>query len=237
MSSYANELQNLPQVYRAAMEANIDELVRIVEQIIDSPLVTTGSGGSYSTSSYVAELHRRITGNVALALTPLQIIEGMRIKSPLICFSARGKNNDICVAFESTAVKESGLISVLTMRENSPLMKLVEKYQHTNAAILQHPSFKDGFLSVATYLASVILMERAYSKVIGTDLDFPKNLQTLEEESLQKFRFSEIEQLVSGSLSCPTVSILFSTIFNPIAIDLESRFVEGALRESSNFRF
>ena len=238
MSTYANELQNLPDVYGIAMRANINELTKVVERIIDSPLVTTGSGGSFSTSSYVAEIHKRITGNIAVALTPLQIIEGMRIKSPVFCFSASGKNHDICGAFENIAMNQSGLISVLTMSENSPLMKLVEKHQHANAVILKHDLFNDGFLSVATYFASVILMERAYSQVLGTELGLPQNLMTLEDQSLQKFKFPEIEHFVSGTLSRRTVSMLYSTIFDPIAIDLESRFVEGALGnlQTSDFR-
>ena len=142
---YTVELERLSEVYHAAMTVDIASLVSVVESAVEGPMATIGSGGSFSSASYAAELHRRFTGQLATPLTPLQVIESPRLNAALLCFSASGRNRDICMAFKTAILREGGPVAALTMSTGTPLEAIANKYPIATVVSVKHPSFKDGF--------------------------------------------------------------------------------------------
>ena len=235
---YTVELERLSEVYHAAMTVDIASFVSVIESTVARPMATIGSGGSFSSASYAAELHRRFTGQLATPLTPLQVIESPRLNAALLCFSASGRNRDICMAFKTATLREGGPVSAMTMSTGTPLEAIANKYPIATVVSIKHPSFKDGFLAVATLLASAILLERAYAKATGVEQALPETLAALEAHSLSGQTFSDVEENAADAVSRPTVSILYSSGLKPVADDMESRFVEAALGDlhTSDFR-
>ena len=226
---YVRELDTLEQVYSTAQSVNIDELTGVVEAQFDASLIAIGSGGSFSTASFAAQLHERITGRLSRASTPLACLEGPVPDAAVLCLSASGRNRDIGAAFKAAAAAERGPVSALVMADETPLHALAAKYPVAEVASVRGPSFRDGFLAVATLLASAVVLARAYSAVASTDIELPNCLQDLEGETLGALKYKSIPALAADVMAKPTVSVLFSPLLSATAVDLESRFVEAAL--------
>ena len=226
---YIRELNALEQVYSAARSVNINEIVRIVESQFETSLIAIGSGGSFSAASFVAQLHERMTGHLSRASTPLAYLEGSTPSAAILCLSARGRNRDIRAAFKAAAMAERGPVSALVMVNKTPLHTLATKYSSADIATVYDASFKDGFLAVATLLASSVILTRAYADVTSTSMQLPSHLRDLEHETLGELRFKAIPEIVANIMAKPTVSVLFSPLLSATATDLESRFVEAAL--------
>ena len=226
---YANELARLDRVYEAAWAVDISDLRECIEQQFKLPLLTIGSGGSFSTASVAATLHQRYSGQLARAATPLEFLDTGEIDTAVMCFSASGRNRDIEAAFKAAVVRERGPVSALVMRDDTPIHALSEKYADARVAACEHKLFKDGFLAVATLLASTIVLVRSYMDLCGTTDRLPSDLVALQSEALQEYRFTDIPKRAQCALSKQTVSFLFSPGLKPVATDLESRFVEAAL--------
>lgn len=226
---YVRELDALDQVYDAARSANIDEITGVVEAQFDASLIAIGSGGSFSTASFAAQLHERMTGRLSRASTPLAYLESPMPDAAVLCLSASGRNRDIGAAFKAAAVAECSPASALVMAAETPLHALAAKYSVANVASVRDASFRDGFLAVATLLASAVVLARAYTTVASTNIELPSCLQELEDETLGEFRYKSIPTLAADVMAKPIVSILFSPLLSATATDLESRFVEAAL--------
>ena len=226
---YGRELDALERVYSGARSANVDEIADMVESQIDSSLIAVGSGGSFSAASFAAQLHERITGRLSKASTPLAYLQSPLPDAAVLCLSASGRNRDIKTAFEAAALAERGPVSALVMAEQTPLHDLGGKFASARVVSVRDTSFRDGFLAVATLLASSVLLVRAYGNVISKDLGLPDNLQDLETETLGELRYKSIPSIAASVMSKPTVSVLFGPLLSAAATDLESRFVEAAL--------
>ena len=226
---YARELDTLEQVYSTAQSVNIDELTGVVEAQFDASLIAIGSGGSFSTASFASQLHERMTGRLSRASTPLAYLESPVPDAAVLCLSASGRNRDIGAAFKAAAVAEQGSVSALVMADETPLHALAAKYPVAEVASVRGPSFRDGFLAVATLLAAAVVLARAYSTVASTDIGLPSCLQDLEGETLGALKYKSIPTLAADVMAKPTVSVLFSPLLSATTVDLESRFVEAAL--------
>ena len=227
---YRRELDALGQVYSAALRFDISPIASMVESLVHLPVLTVGSGGSFSTASFAADLHQRRTGQLARATTPFDLLSGdVPHKTATICFSASGRNKDICAAFKLAAQQESGPVGALVLSKNTPLHKLQRQYSYTDVVGGEDPTFRDGFLAVATMLASSILLTRAYDDVLGSNVSFPNTLERFLNISLSKPSIDDIVAEVEPVLARKVTSLLFSPVVRSTALDLESRFVEGAL--------
>lgn len=127
---YSKELERLPEVYAAALAADVRPLTQAVERGLDTPMVMIGSGGSYSTATYAAWLHERMARHVARAASPMEIIDSELIGHGTACFSASGRNRDIGAAFKAAATSEVAPLSALVMADDTPLHALQRKYGH-----------------------------------------------------------------------------------------------------------
>jgi hydroxymethylpyrimidine pyrophosphatase-like HAD family hydrolase/fructoselysine-6-P-deglycase FrlB-like protein len=226
---YSKELERLPEVYAAAYAADVTRVTRTVNGWLERPMLMVGSGGSYSTATFAAWLHERMAKRLSRAASPMEVIDSKLVDHGLVCFSASGRNRDIGAAFKTAATSEVSPLSALVMADDTPLHALQRKYDYSDVVSVTNPLFKDGFLAVASMIASSVLLLRAYKSACGSDLEVPDSLDKLLNETLQS---NDLESIADAAekLTCgPYTSVLFSNALKPTAVDLESRFVEASL--------
>ena len=211
------------------MEADISFLAPVVERWFERSMVMIGSGGSFSTASFAAFLHEAFTGQLARAATPLEIIVGQVAEPGAACFTASGRNRDIGAAFTVAALKELTPLSALVMADKTPLHALGKRYAYSDVIGISNPHFKDGFLAVASLIASAILLIRAYGYANRTDLVLPKTLQELMVQTTPRQSLEEIAAASEELLQRTSLSVLYTNALRPASVDLESRYVEAAL--------
>ena len=230
-SGYRRELAGLDRVYRAVREMDVAPLCAVVEGWADSPMVMVGSGGSFSTATLAADLHESATGHLARAATPLDVISKPIRDAGLVCFSASGRNQDILAAFRVAATREMEPLSAFVLAEQTPLEKLGTKYCYADVVCLGHRLFRDGFLAVASLVASAILLVRAYRAVFGSsDTDIPNGVLDLIQKITSFSRLEDIRTDAANVMQGRSyVSVLYSSELTAPAVDIESRFVEAAL--------
>ena len=220
-------------MYTATLSANINGLVKAFDRQIDKPLIAVGSGGSFSTATLAVQLHERATRLVSKAMTPLGFLDGPSPNAAVLCVTASGRNNDIRAAFKAAAIAERGPVTALVMAERTPIHALAARFSTARAVSVSHSSFRDGFLAVATLIASSVLLARVYRELTSTAGTLPTCLQDLQEETLGGFLgYQAIPEAVSPTVAKQVVSLLFSPLLSATALDLESRFVEAALAPS-----
>ena len=227
---YEIELTDLSAVYEAALRSDVSPLCAVVESWFSTPMIMVGSGGSLSTASYAADLHERSSNQLARTATPLEIVSALIPRAGVACFSASGRNRDIVSAYRAAARQEIDPLSALVLSNGSPLHDLASRFQYSNLIALPHPMFKDGFLAVASLVASALLLLRAYRAALGKSEDaLPDSLTSLIDSSTSFGGLNEISQAGDSVTDRPFISVLYSQPLTAAAVDLESRFVEAAL--------
>jgi hypothetical protein len=187
-----------------------------------------GSGGSFSVASFAAFLHQLNTGRLASASTPLDYMTLPLRDAAVMCFTASGRNKDICAAFDEAAQREAKPLLGLVMRDNSPLHELASHYRYTKVVSASSDRFADGFLAVGSLLGSCVFLLRAYRALTGDRVALPPSLAQLVTRTTS-VSLNEIIGYVEHALVPATTSILYSSSLKPAAVDIESRFVEAAL--------
>lgn len=225
---YLRELANLEEAYKSACAMEVGHLANALQSSAIRPAVMIGSGGSFSVASFAAYLHQIHTGRLASALTPLEYLDLPLHDPAVMCFSASGRNKDIAAAFEEAANREARPLLAMVMRERSPLHELGRRFRYSRLISAESPHFRDGFLAVASLLATGTLLIRAYRQMLGYESELPATLAKLLEVTTSK-HLDEIISNVASALDAPTTSVLFTASLKPAATDIESRFVEAAL--------
>ena len=227
---YTSELDNLSTVYDAATKANVSALAGSVETWLSRPMLMVGSGGSYSTASFATLLHEQASGQLARSTTPLDIIRKGARSSGIVCFSASGRNRDIVAAFRHAVRQENSPLAALVLAEQSPLAELSERATHADVFSITHPSYSDGFLAVASLLASCVLLMRAYREAVDEAVsDLPTSLHALIERVTSLASLDVLADQLDPVMERPYTSVLYTPSLRPTAVDMESRFVEAAL--------
>lgn len=226
---YERELENLNIVYQQALSLDVTDLSEMLSGMLELPLTAVGSGGSLSTAAFAAALHEQFCQRVARHCSPLDVISNANSSGAYICFSASGRNRDIGACFKSLCLSEPGPVGALVLAEDTPLHALARQYGYANVVSKSDPVFKDGFLAVASMIASATLLIRAYQKALDLPESLPKSLDELAHETLSEQSFSVISEKAREATSNQTVSLLYSPLTKAVAVDLESRFVEAAL--------
>lgn len=229
-TKYCEELDQLSDAYDAARSMDVHALCAAVQDWLRTPMIMVGSGGSFSTASYAAYLHECASGQLARAATPLELVSSPIPRAGVACFSASGRNRDIVSAFRAAARQEVDPLAALVLADASPLHNMGSRNQYANLVSLPHPAFADGFLAVASLLASALLLLRAYRAAMGqSEKDVPDSLDALISDSTSFTEVAEISPFMDSVTERPFVSVLYTQPLSPAAIDLESRFVEAAL--------
>lgn len=227
---YADELSKLGGAFAVARQTDVSDLSRAVEAWSDRSMRMVGSGGSFSTASFAAYLHEQHTGHLARAVTPLEAVSGTFPNAGVACFSASGRNRDIIAAFREASRREAMPLAALVLAEESPLADVSARSQYSTVIAKHDIAYVDGFLAVASLLASCLLLLRAYRDVMGLEEnDVPQSLDALVAETTSLARIDELLESLEEVTAKPYISVLYTPSLAPTAIDLESRFVEAAL--------
>ncbi len=213
------------------MEAPVDRLAKPLSSAAPLPLVAIGSGGSLTTADFAAGLHRKFSGKLASAMTPMEAaVPSLDLRTMgVVLATAGGKNPDVLAAFRGLAVREPRRFIVLCMTVGSPLARLGAKYPFVDFVEMDLPSGKDGFLATNSLLASTILLVRAYDEVFGTSCLLPKDLSTLLGTDCDKRFVDQLDRRCAPLWQRETVVVLYGPAIHSAAMDLESKFTEAAL--------
>jgi hydroxymethylpyrimidine pyrophosphatase-like HAD family hydrolase len=225
---YLKELSNLHAVYDVALGMDVEPLRAAIESAAARPAVMLGSGGSFSVASFAAFIHQLNTGRLATASTPLDYMTLPLRDAAVMCFTASGRNKDICAAFDEAAQREAKPLLGLVMRNTSLLHDLAAHYRYSRIASFASETFADGFLAVASLLASSIALLRAYRALIGVRAALPPTLHAFMRRAAS-VPLDDIAAHVEHALVPGTASVLYSSSLRPASADTESRFVEAAL--------
>lgn len=233
-TNFEAELSQLAATYSAALAApakDVDRLKAAIRSASESSLIGVGSGGSFTTASLLCNLHETYTGRVSRASTPLEIICNPTLASlsPVFLISAEGKNPDICEALERARRHSARTLHVLTNREESELMKCVERLTDVTTHVFSLVE-KDGYLATNSLLLDAILIARAYAELDHAKYRLPEGFDSL------KIGTQTIDQWVKSALPFAAeanrrgaLTIVYSPFLKPIAADLESKLSESAL--------
>lgn len=215
---FKGELTKLRDTIKWAEAQDVTALRSFFAVNAGTPLICVGSGGSYSAASYAAMLYKQMCG-IAVAMTPLAFdtsSEAIIRDGKLLYFSASGRNKDFLIAFQRGLEIGRGDMAGLCLRESPKLDELISKY---NPDFKKHtypiPSVKDGFLATNSLVAFFVLAYRCFfdvkpSEYISGGINYSVN---------HDIDFAKIDNFI----------VLYSSLSEPVAVDLESKFSEAAL--------
>jgi len=229
--SYSAELKNLDSTYEWALGAPIDDLMAFVCGSRTFPLVSVGSGGSL-TSAILASLLHQQAGRMSVHITPLETVSRSYLLHDVsaLFFSARGRNHDILVSFESVAKEEPRQLMVLCAKKGSLLKHIADEYPYVYFLEFDLPLGTDGFLATHSLLSFAIFLIRAYKDCLSLSYRIPESLDSLVHPSISRHRFlSQLESDASALLKKDTLVVLYGKWSKPAAFDIESKFSEAAL--------
>ena len=195
------------------------------------------SGGSFSAAAF-AELLSVKRQIMAHAMTPHFYLtsgfDGLPAQTLLI--SASGANNDICRAFEAGSANHQEM-KAITLSSKGKLQSLMNDSESGNVYSYDIPTGRDGFLSTNTVLTFYILLYRAFgydnlddlcTEIPDNELDeinqFVTNLKNISDDEM-----SEHEAFLHKLERVDSFFILYTGKSYPAALDIESKFSEGAI--------
>lgn len=221
--NYRKELNSLNCIYDSAMEANIDILINFLSKYRERHLFGIGSGGSYSVAAAFEYLCIK-AGFSAQKLTPLELgmLQYQLSTSAAVLFTAGGSNNDSKNAYRYMVELEPEGVLTCCMRLNAPIKKLQRENIHNYYYEYKMPVAKDGYLAVESLMSSIILLVRAFGRIIKSDFFSLPPKRIWSSHALDKKILKEVMEKDS-------IFILYGGITMPAAIDLESKFSEASL--------
>lgn len=221
--NYRKELDSLNCIYDSAMEANIEILTIFLSKYRNCHLFGIGSGGSYSVAAAFEYLCIK-AGLIAQKLTPLELgqLQYQLSTSAAVLFTAGGSNNDSKNAYRYIAELEPEGVLTCCMRLNAPIKKLQRENLHNYYYDYKMPVAKDGYLAVESLMSSIVLMIRAFQRVMCDDYFL------LPKQRIWNNLVLDIDTLRTV-IERESIFILYGGITMPAAVDLESKFSEASL--------
>lgn len=224
---FSTEIAALPNTVRWVLEQDVTLFRRTVSGASDKSLVAVGSGGSFSAAAYLGQLHESVFRRVSRPSTPLDYV--VRQKELPYCatalISAEGKNKDILAAAEVMSSSHStGFAFSLT--SSNPLANFCHDTGAATNICFDAPWGKDGYLATNSLIATMALAARAY-----TDKSVDKALQAIGESwfHLRRQKIDEAANILKMLVPSRQLLVLFGSVGKIAAIDIESKFAEGAL--------
>lgn len=225
---YTSEIAKLEQTYAWCLRQDIASLTKAIKVASSLPLITVGSGGSFTAAEFMAGCHREAYKQLAIACTPMDAkgsFSGNNDASVWF-FSAGGSNIDIRRCFKHFALIEPKQLAALVGKKNSPISEIMQNHQYLDFFDYELPSKKDGFLATNSLLAFCTLLTRAYSEVLGYKNYMPATLAKLIKTTVQNQNFEkELAKLWDKN----TIQLIYSSSLKSGALDLESKFTESGL--------
>jgi hypothetical protein len=204
---YLTELSQLPQTYETCRTT--DAVSAITDAVrVPGPMLYVGSGGALALARLAADLHIASTGDLALAVTPIEAATiDVAPDAGLVLFTARGRHPDAGLAIRAARARGARHLGVVSARERS---ELPEALATPDIRIGTVPTPPDGFLATNSVLAMATLLCRAHGATLPDALD-----------SFQR-------------PAPPTTRPLIMAVTGPgltaIGLDLEARLHETGLR-------
>jgi hydroxymethylpyrimidine pyrophosphatase-like HAD family hydrolase len=228
---YDLELEKIDLTYEHLTTVAIDEVSAFVSIAREHPLLSIGSGGSFTSAVFASLLHQH-AGNMAMPITPLEIVslDYPLNKMSLIFLSAGGSNSDLLISFHLAVREEPRNLMVLCATRESSLKKIAKDYHYVDLFEFESLAGRDGFLATNSMLGFVMLLTRAYRDYISISYEIPKSLDSLVHPHVSRPEF--LEQLsndLSALVGKDTIITLYGKWGKPAAIDIESKFTEAAL--------
>jgi len=229
---FSKELEVLNHTYLWAALQDIDSAVRLLKNTSAVPLLSVGSGGSYSAAELQVTFHRYFFQSIAMAVTPVEMISALPRdgNASVWVLTASGNNIDIRRAFQHAALLEPCSVNALIGRAGSKLSALHQRYQYTNVYEFPLPSGKDGFLASNSLLGFATLLYRIYSEAAGQSQSLPSSLDDLIRLVLPDSPSLDLlHQQTSKIWEQRALHVVYSDRLKSIAIDIESKFIEAGL--------
>ncbi len=220
-------IEKLSKIHQRILSMDIDNEVRKYQRIMSGPLLTVGSGGSFSAACYVSVLHSSATGWISKPLTPLGVMTDRLPRDASVLFlSASGRNRDIRAALREAIHQEVSSLAVFCTRRNTPLAK--DAIKAVCPLVFEHDFKidKEGFLAFQSLYASALLLTRVYYP----DMEIPPHLSNLIPQfHSSSNETSSVSEYAEAIAQGETVLVLHSGWATPAAIDFESKCSEAAL--------
>ena len=228
---YERELAELPNTYAWAMEAPIAKLAEALSECSALPLIAIGSGGSLTAAEFACHTHQRHLGITSKAITPMEFMGSPTLETPgaVILLSAGGTNPDIVDCARFTIFQEPKSCIFFCLRKGSQLARLARRHSYVGLVEYGLPTVKDGFLATNSLLAFCVILTRAYDEAFSKRTRLPRTFQDFA--SLLDQVVSSIEVLSRESRlfsETETLLVLYGPSMRPAAMDLASKFAEGA---------
>ena len=216
---YATEMSELPETYAWASRCSVAKFADFIRTSGDSPLFAIGSGGSLTAAAFWAMMHECQTGRLSKYGSPLELRTFPILRRHAVgLVSASGSNTDILDAFKIAAIDEPTSLIGLTLQINSKLKWEAEPCEWAQIAEFEPPVKKDGFLATNSILSAMVLIYRGYREAFDQPSLVPSQLPGLGATG------------PSIAMDQHTISVLYGDWGQIAAIDIESKLVEGGLR-------
>ena len=227
---YANELTRLSRTLAWAATSDLAPLRQAISAATHSSLRAVGSGGSLTAAHVLATLHKRYSGYLAAATTPLEAIN--QPLDPSISawlLTAGGSNVDILSVAKALIAGEPRQLAVLCGRRNSPLARLCGQHPFIDL-LLYAPHGRDGFLATNSLLGFSSILARAYAAEYRREDDWhDAHQQLLPLVRSDSSQISAWQDATQPLWRRATTLVLHGASTHTGAIDLESKFTESAL--------
>jgi HAD superfamily hydrolase (TIGR01484 family) len=220
---FDKEIEDIPASLTWAFAEPIHSSFReMVSTFSSLPLLVVGSGGSLSGAHFVARLHEQTTGQMARAITPLELLFSQVNPAlhAVLFLTASGNNKDILSAFDNSIRREFITIGIICANTASKIVQKSRHYPHVYVYEYSNPVGKDGFLAVNSLLSTCILAARAHDAIEASENVIQKLINVKPDLH---------ETDLDNVLNRKTIVALGGEWAWPALIDLESKFTEAAL--------
>lgn len=219
---FKSELLHIKDIIEWANTQDTTNLKLFFETENNLPLISIGSGGSFSACYYSSLLYES-KYQIAKAQTPFDFFSSKNVssKSKVLFISASGKNNDIQFALEKAIESGAVLLSNLSMKATNPLSVKLNNLSNSYPSNYNIPTGKDGFLATNSLIAFFSLLYLSYNE---------KKIEINSLLNLSNERFHlEIKSFINEIADRNNLTLLYGGWGLPVAYDIESKCTEAAL--------
>ena len=216
---FDKELRKLCDTLRWVDRQDVTGLREFVCANPSQPLISVGSGGSYSACYYSSLLYREYCGP-ATSATPLMVQMAPSWEycgNKILYISASGNNKDIIQSVKKGRTLEHVSTASLCATKRNKI-SLYEEDNPKHSLCHFTMSCKDGFLATNSLLSFFGLLYRAYNPSVR-----------LADEIAINENYNPIQDITVPITSFDYFIILFGRYSEPVAIDLESKLSEAGL--------
>lgn len=238
MGLFENKIKQFPKILEWAESQDVSRFGHFLLDDESHNRLFIASGGSFSAAVYAEQLSAEM-GLMSHALTPLLYTGSgfADIAAKTLLVSASGYNNDILRAYGNAHSAKRQEVGAVTLTQEGRLQALIQEQCTDSLFDFNIPTGRDGFLSSTSVLAFYALLYRAFGYVdvgsVRTDVSDEEQeeidgfVNLLKRISLDEL--TEHEAFLHKLEGVDSFFILYSARSYPVALDIESKFSEGAV--------